>query len=31
MKIIADIIASTPVDAYVTAYEQSRKGPARRN
>jgi uncharacterized protein YdhG (YjbR/CyaY superfamily) len=27
---IADIIASTPVDAYVAAYEKSRKGRARR-
>ena len=27
---IADIIASTPIDAYVAAYEQSRKGRARR-
>jgi uncharacterized protein YdhG (YjbR/CyaY superfamily) len=28
---IADIIASTPVDSYVAAYEESRKGRARRN
>jgi hypothetical protein len=28
---IADIIASTPVDAYVAAYEASRKGRARRD
>jgi hypothetical protein len=28
---IADIIASTPVDAYVATYEQSRKGRARRS
>jgi len=28
---IADIIASTPVDTYVAAYEDSRKGRARRN
>jgi len=28
---VADIIASTPVDAYVAAYEKSRKGRARRN
>ena len=28
---IADIIASTPVDAYVAAYEESRKGRTRRN
>ena len=27
---VADIIASTPVDAYVAVYEQSRKGRARR-
>jgi hypothetical protein len=27
---VADIIASTPVDAYVAAYERSRKGRARR-
>lgn len=27
---VADIIASTPVDAYVAAYEQSRKGRTRR-